>query len=115
MFVVYKKRRAMKNIFKNLTVKHVQLEEGSKLAELEVQFIQGKILIETILMLTLTDLNQLFARFNSKGVSLSLSDDFENYSTEDINIYSLDFCKKGWDDIEIDTFVPQHEYRQIRA
>lgn len=105
----------MKNIFENLSIKHIQIEEGSKLAELEVQFIQDKILVETVLMLSLTDLNQLFARLSSKGISLSLSDDFDNYSTEDINIYSLDFCKKGWDEIEIDTFIPYNQYRQIRA
>lgn len=105
----------MKNQFEKLTIQHIFIEERTRAAEVEVQFIQDKVLIETILMLGLTDLNKLLAQLNSKGVSLSLSDDFESYPTEEGQLYTLDFTKKGWDNIEIDTFIPQQEYRQIRA
>ncbi|PKR79862.1 hypothetical protein CW751_12975 [Brumimicrobium salinarum] len=105
----------MKNGFKNLTIQHIQLEERSQLAEVEVQFTEGKILIETIMVLGSTDLNMLLAKLSAKGVSLALTEDFEHFSTEEGELYSLDFEKKGWSEIVIDDFVPLQRVRQIRA
>ena len=105
----------MKNGFSRLTVQHIQIEERTQLAEVEVQFVQGKILIETVLILGSTDLNQLLAKLNTQGVSISLMDDFEYYPTEDGMIYTLNFTKKGWDEIEIDEFTPLQRVKQIRA
>lgn len=105
----------MKNRFKNMTVQHIQIEERTQLAEVEVQFIQDKVLIETILMLGTTELNQLFAKLNSQGVSIDLSEDFESYATEEGMLYTLDFSRKGWNQIEINNFVPWHEVKQVRA
>ncbi|WP_107039358.1 hypothetical protein [Brumimicrobium mesophilum] len=105
----------MKNGFNKLTVQHIQIEERTQLAEVEVQFIQGKILIETVLMLGPTDLNQLLAKLNAQGVSISLMEDFEYYPTEEGMIYTLNFTKKGWDNIEINEFTPLNRVKQIRA
>ncbi|HLV42670.1 MAG TPA: hypothetical protein VKY37_10345 [Brumimicrobium sp.] len=105
----------MKNSFKNMTIQHIQIEERTQLAEVEVQFIQDKVFVETILMLGPTELNQLFAKLNSQGISIDLSEDFEYYSTEQGMLYTLNFNKKGWDSIEIDDFTPVHKVRQIRA
>lgn len=105
----------MKNEFKNMTIQHIQIEERTQLAEVEVQFIQDKICIETTLMLGPTDLNHLFAKLNSQGVSIDLSEDFEYFSTPEGMLYTLNFNKKGWGDVEISEFTPLHQVRQIRA
>lgn len=105
----------MKNGFKNMTVQHIQIEERTQLAEVEIQFVQDKVFIETVLMLGPTDLNQLFAKLNSQGVAIDLSEDFEYYSTEDGMLYTLNFSKKGWDQITIDDFTPLQVVKQIRA
>jgi|SRR5690554_2338110 len=105
----------MKNAFRNMTIQHIQIEERTQLAEVEVQFVQDKVLVETVLMLGPTDLNQLFAKLNSQGISIDLSDDFEYYSTEEGMLYTLNFNKKGWDEVEIEDFNPLHQIRQIRA
>lgn len=98
-----------------MTVQHIQIEERTQLAEVEVQFVQGKILIETVLMLGATDLNQLLAKLNAKGLSISLTEDFDYYPTDEGMLYTLNFIKKGWDSIEIDEFTPIQRVKQIRA
>lgn len=98
-----------------MTIQHIQIEERTQLAEVEVQFIQGKILIETVLMLGPTDLNQLLAKLNAKGLSLSLTEDFEYYPTEEGMLYTLNFEKKGWDNVVINEFTPLQRIKQIRA
>ncbi|MBW7867657.1 MAG: hypothetical protein H3C31_04960 [Brumimicrobium sp.] len=105
----------MTNSFNNMTIQYIQLEEKTRKAEVEVQYIQDKVLIETVLMLGLTDLNLLLARLNSYGISLDLSEDFDNYATTDGNLYTLDFTKRGWDNIEINDFEPRQDFKQIRA
>ncbi|RFC54362.1 hypothetical protein [Brumimicrobium aurantiacum] len=105
----------MKNVFKKMTIQHIQIEERTNLAEVEVQTIQGKILIETVLVLGPTDLNQLLAKLNAKGIALSLTEDFEYYPTDEGLIYTLNFEKKGLDHIEIEEFTPLHRVKQIRA
>jgi hypothetical protein len=105
----------MKNGFKNMTIQHIQIEERTQLAEVEVQFVQDKVFIETVLMLGPTELNQLFAKLNSQGVSIDLSEDFEYFSTDEGMLYTLNFSKKGWDQVKIDDFTPMHQVRQIRA
>lgn len=105
----------MKNVFNKMTIQHIQIEERTQLAEVEVQFIQGKILIETVLMLGPTDLNQLLAKLNTQGISLSLTEDFEYYPTDEGMLYTLNFAKRGWDAVEINEFTPIHRVKQIRA
>ncbi|RYM36031.1 hypothetical protein ERX46_03280 [Brumimicrobium glaciale] len=105
----------MKNVFNKMTIQHIQIEERTQLAEVEVQFIQGKILIETVLMLGPTDLNQLLAKLNAQGISLSLTEDFEYYPTDEGMLYTLNFIKKGWDNVEINEFTPIQRIKQIRA
>lgn len=105
----------MKNAFRNMTIQHIQIEERTQLAEVEVQFVQDKVFVETILVLGPTELNQLFAKLNSQGVSIDLSEDFEYYSTPQGMLYTLNFSKKGWDQVEVEHFSPKQPVRQIRA
>lgn len=105
----------MKGAFNNLTIQHIQIEENTQLAEVEVQFTQGKVLIETVLILGSTDLNLLFAKLNAKGVALSLTEDFDYFSIGEGMLYTLDFDKKGWNNIKIDEFSPLNRVKQIRA
>lgn len=105
----------MKGAFNNLTIQHIQLEEATQLAEVDVQFTQGKVLIETILILGPTDLNLLFAKLNTQGLDLSLTEDFDFSSTGEGMLYTLDFSRKGWDEIVIESFSPLQRVKQIRA
>ena len=105
----------MNYTFKNMTINHIQVEECTQLAEVEVEFTQGKVCIETTLILGSTDLNKLFALLNTKGLSISLTDDFDCFSTYEGDIYTLDFSKKNWDEIQIEQFCPLNQVKQIRA
>jgi len=105
----------MKAIFDHMTIQHIQIEERTQSATLEVSFMQGGKKIQSTLMLDNTDLNQLFAKLNAKGIEVSLSDDFNCYPTEEGMLYTLDMKRNGWDRIALDYFSPMHEVRQIRA
>lgn len=105
----------MKNGFKNLTIQHIQIEERTQLAEVEVQFTEGKILIETVMVLGSTDFNLLLAKLNAHDISIDLSEDFECFPTEEGTLYTLNFERKGWNDIVIDEFTPIQRVKQIRA
>lgn len=105
----------MRTIFDQLTVKHIQIEEQTQRASVEVEFFQNNEFIETTLVLDGTDLNLLFAKLNAKGIEVSLSEDFNCYPTEEGMIYTLDLRAKGSYDHSLDYFSPMHEVREVRA
>tara|TARA_B100000508_G_scaffold137355_2_gene131728 strand:+ start:8814 stop:9131 length:318 start_codon:yes stop_codon:yes gene_type:complete len=105
----------MKTIFDQLTIKHIQIEEQTQRASLEVKFFQNGEYVETTLVLDGTDLNLLFAKLNAKGIEVSLSEDFNCYPTEEGMIYTLDLRSHGTDVIALDHFTPIHDVREVRA
>lgn len=105
----------MNKVFNQLTVQAIQIEELTGLAEVDVQFVEGKVWIETCLLLGKTELNQLLAKFYAKEIAINLSEDFECFHTETGCVFVLNFAEKGWDNICIDQFIPLHTVQQIRA
>ncbi|MEX2484815.1 MAG: hypothetical protein WED10_09650 [Brumimicrobium sp.] len=105
----------MKTIFDHMSIQHIQIEERTQSANIEVEFIQNGELVKTTLILDATDLNQLFAKLNAKGIEVSLSEDFNCYPTEEGMLYTLDMKRNGWNTVALDYFSPMHEVRQIRA
>ncbi|MDX1653511.1 MAG: hypothetical protein R3277_13525 [Brumimicrobium sp.] len=105
----------MRTIFDNMSIRHIQIEERSQNASVEVEFFQNGQMVQTTLMIDATDLNQLFAKLNAKGIDVSLSDDFNCFPTDEGMLYTLDLTRKGWADIRLDYFSPLHPVRQIRA
>ncbi len=102
----------MRTIFDQLTVKHIQIEEKTQRASVEVEFFQNGKFVETTLVLDGTDLNLLFAKLNAKGIEVSLSEDFNCYPTEEGMIYTLDLRSKSY---SLDYFSPMHKVREVRA
>lgn len=105
----------MRTIFDQLTIQHIQIEEQTQRASLEVEFFQNGEFVETTLVLDGTDLNLLFAKLNAKGIDVSLSEDFNCYPTEEGMIYTLDLRKKGDLVYTLDHFSPVHKVREVRA
>lgn len=105
----------MKNYFKEMTVKNIQFETQLNWAAVEVEFYQGKVLIESRLVLDTTGINYLLAKLNGKGLSIDVENDSDHIETEEEDIYILDFEKKGWDAVSISDFTPQFQVKQIRA
>lgn len=105
----------MKTIFDQLTIRHIQIEEQTQRASIEVEFFQNGEFVETTLVLDGTDLNLLFAKLNAKGIDVSLSEDFNCYPTEEGMIYTLDVSKKMGQLYSLDHFTPVHEVREVRA
>jgi len=105
----------MRTIFDNLTVQHIQIEEHNNKASVEVRFLQNNEWIASTLVLDHTDLNQLFAKMNACGIAVSLSDDFNCYSTEEGRIFTLNCSEKGWSEVALNSFIPVNPVRQLRA
>ena len=105
----------MRTIFDQLTVKHIQIEEQTQRASVEVEFFQNREYVETTLVLDGTDLNLLFAKLNAKGIEVSLSEDFNCYPTEEGMIYTLDLRSKNKELYSLEYFSPMHTVREVRA
>lgn len=105
----------MRTIFDQLTIQHIQIEEQTQRASVEVEFFQNGEYVETTLVLDGTDLNLLFAKLNAKGIDVSLSEDFNCYPTEEGMIYTLDLRSPGKDLYSLEQFSPMHEVREVRA
>lgn len=105
----------MRTIFDQMTIQHIQIEEQTQRASVEVEFFQNGEFVETTIVIDGTDLNLLFAKLSAKGIEVSLSDDFNCYSTEEGMIYTLDLRKKGNGIFTLDQFTPVHEVREVRA
>jgi len=105
----------MRAIFDQLTVLHIQIEEKSQRASVEVEFFQNGQRVETTLVLDNTDLNLLFAKLNAKGINISLSEDFTCFSTDEGLIYIMDFRERDRGTVSLDYFSPTHLVQQVRA
>lgn len=105
----------MKAIFENIRINHIILEEGQAEAIVDATIQQGCESIHSRLLMDPTDLNGLFAKLNSKGIEVSISENFNCYQTENGNLYTLDMEDFGWDTVLIEEFMPKGTIRQIRA
>lgn len=105
----------MRAIFDQLTIQHIQIEEQTQRASVEVEFFQNGKFVETTLVLDGTDINQLFAKLSAKGIDVSLSEDFNCYATDEGMIYTLDLRNHGRDLVSLEYFSPMHEVREVRA
>lgn len=105
----------MKNGFDKLSVKYIRIEEFSQLAEVDVEYHYGKVMIETRLILGMADLNYLLAKLNAKGLSLNIDEDFECFQTQNGSVFVIDLERKGEENVVLDWFAPRLQLKQIRA
>ena len=105
----------MNTLFDTLRINYIIVEEGQQEVTVDAVVTQNNELIETKILMDLTDLNRLFAKLSAKDIEISLSENFSCYQTENGNLYTLDMEDFGWEDIQIEEFYPIHHVRQIRA
>ena len=105
----------MNTLFDTLRINYIIVEDEQQEVTADAVITQNASSIHTKLLMDLTDLNRLFAKLNTKGVDVSLSENFSCYQTEHGNLYTLDMEDFGWENILIEEFYPIHHVRQIRA
>ena len=105
----------MRAVFQHVKVNYILLEDGDKEATVDAIILQNGEEVETKFFMNLSDLNVMFNKFQTLGVEISLSENFQAYETDNGFLYTLDMKNYGWENVCVEELSFDHSIKQIRA